>query len=172
MGHGIVPELVGVKVNGGQALDSTHQGLRGGLQQNLLVEYILHVVEGVVVIQILRQSNVRAHGVLVFIDHAAADVPHHQTDIGIVADGPAHLHIHLFELGAVQRHLDRVDPEQVVQFGDPEVFRHGIAGNHGIVVKISDNSIVLIAFISIGIGHSRQRAMVVEIGIHHRCQAA
>ena len=89
-----------------------------------------------------------------------------------MADGPAHLHIHLFELGAVQRHLDRVDPEQVVQFGDPEVFRHGIAGNHGIVVKISDNSIVLIAFISIGIGHSRQRAMVVEIGIHHRRQAA
>ena len=89
-----------------------------------------------------------------------------------MADGPAHLFIHLLELGAVQRHLYSVHAEQLVQLGSAEIFRHGIAGNHRVVGKIADNPVVLIAFVPIGIGQARQRAMVMEIGIHHCRQAA
>ena len=72
VGHGIVPELVGIKIDGGQTPGGTPQGVRRGFQQNFLVEHILHIVKWIVVIQVFRQGDVRAHGVLVFVQHPAA----------------------------------------------------------------------------------------------------
>ena len=127
----------------------------------------MDVVERVVVIEIVGIiAEIVAQAVGIVKKHREIQSTDDQPDVRIPAERRFQTAVDLVIRPAGKAGLDRGNAEQRVQLRGTEVFRHGGAGDHGVIIEMAENAVVLGALVIetveelIGL-----RRVIVEIGI-------